>query len=147
GPFVPQAKPLVCPPKGYSEALDPGEYVTQYNNRYLIYKLGNYSPRRFQIMAMRVGNDLGVARAGKPRVILSKAKIGKSVAEAPDIYRSGNGRVHLFLSRNGYKDCDYATQVWSGKGLWSLKNPKWVTGMGPNSKFCGPGGAEVIKDG
>ncbi|MQA26691.1 MAG: family 43 glycosylhydrolase [Micromonosporaceae bacterium] len=148
GLFKPASAPLVCPPSGYSEAIDPVEYMSRYGNRYLVYKIGNYSPRRFQIMAIRVGNDAGLKRTGAaPRVVLSQSQIGSAVAEAPDVYRDGNGRVHLFVSRNGYKDCNYATQVWSGPELFSMGNPRWVAGLGPTSDICGSGGAEVIKDG
>lgn len=151
GPFAPAATPVICPPTGYKEAIDPAEYTSRYGNRYLVYKIGNYSPtRQFQIMAVRVNNGRGTTRTGDaPRVVLSKAQIGWAVAEAPDVYRDGNGRVHLFVSRNGYLDCNYATQVWSGDDLFALSNPRYVGGMGTSTsdRFCGPGGAEVIKDG
>ncbi|WP_256795871.1 glycoside hydrolase family 43 protein [Terrabacter sp. Ter38] len=149
GPFSPVSTPLVCPPAGYSEAIDPVEYRTRYGNRYLVYKIGNYSPRRFQIMAVRVDNSTGTTLAGSPKVVLSASRIGSAVAEAPDVYRDSAGKVHLFVSRNGYKDCNYATQVWSGNDLFALGNPRWVGGMGISTtdRFCGPGGAEVINDG
>ncbi|WP_076263741.1 family 43 glycosylhydrolase [Intrasporangium flavum] len=149
GPFAPASTPLVCPPSGYSEAIDPAQYTSRYGNRYLVYKIGSYSPRRFQIMAVRVDNATGTKLAGSPQVVLGAARIGSAVAEAPDVYRDGSGTVHLFVSRNGYKDCNYATQVWSGKDLFALGNPRWVGGMGISTtdRFCGPGGAEVISDG
>lgn len=148
GPFTPAATPLLCPPAGYSEAIDPVAYVNRNGNRYLVYKIGNYEPRRFQIKAVRVDNGAGTSPAGSPRTVLSAAQIGSAVAEAPDVYRDGNGRVHLFVSRNGYRDCSYATQVWSGPELFSMGNPRWVAGMGPSSNlFCGSGGAEVLRDG
>jgi len=149
GPFAPASTPLVCPPSGYSEAIDPAQYTSRYGNRYLVYKIGNYSPRRFQIMAVRVDNATGTKLAGSPQVVLSAARIGSAVAEAPDVYRDPAGKVHLFVSRNGYKDCTYATQVWSGNDLFALGNPRWVGGMGISTtdRFCGPGGAEVISDG
>lgn len=147
GPFKPAARPLICPPAGYTEAIDPVGYVSRHGNRYLVYKIGNYTPRRFQIMAVRVGNAAGIVRVGSPKVVLSKSQIGTSVAEAPDVFRRANGRVYLFVSRNGYKDCDYATQVWSGPGLLELGRAHWVTGLGPVSDLCGSGGAEVLRDG
>src|SRR5580765_1628257 len=149
GPFAPASAPLVCPPSGYSEAIDPSEYVTRYGNRYLIYKIGHYGPNRFQIMAMRVDNNRGTSRAGAPRTVLTTAQIGTAVAEAPDLVRLPNGTVWLFVSRNGYKDCNYATQVWSGSDLFALHSRGYVRGMSTSTtdRFCGPGGAEVIKDG
>lgn len=149
GGFVPAAKPLICPPAGYTEAIDPSVYTTENGNRYLIYKIGNYDPRRFKIMAVRVDNVSGTTKAGKPKVVLDTDQIGSAVAEAPDVYRDPDGRVHLFVSRNGYRDCDYATQVWSGSSLFALGDPRWVGGMSTSEtdQFCGPGGAEVLQDG
>lgn len=147
GGFVPAAKPLICPPKGYSEAIDPSVYTTTNGNRYLIYKIGNYTPRRFKIMAVQVDDAAGTTKQGKPKVVLDTAQIGSAVAEAPDVYRDPDGRVHLFVSRNGYTSCEYATQVWSGSSLFALGDPRWVGGMSPTDGFCGPGGAEVLQDG
>jgi hypothetical protein len=149
GGFVPARKPLICPPAGYSEAIDPSAYTTKNGNRYLVYKIGNYTPRRFKIMAVRVDNATGAIKQGRPKVVLDTNQIGSAVAEAPDVYRAPNGRVHLFVSRNGYRDCTYATQVWSGSDLFALGNPRWVGGMGTSTtdRFCGPGGAEVLQDG
>lgn len=152
GPFTPASAPIVCPPSGYQEAIDAVEYKSRFGNRYLVYKIGNYSPtRQFQIMAVRVDNSAGTARVSgeSPKVVLSRSQIGWAVAEAPDVYRDANGVVHLFVSRNGYLDCNYATQVWSGSDLFALRNPRYVTGMSTSTtdRFCGPGGAEVIKDG
>lgn len=103
---APAATPLVCPPAGYSEAIDPSVDTTRNGNRYLIYKIGNYTPRRFKIMALRVDDVTGTTKQGTPKVVLNADQIGSAVAEAPDVYRAPNGRVHLFVSRNGYRDCD-----------------------------------------
>jgi hypothetical protein len=149
GPFTASGSPLICPPAGYMEAIDASEYTSRYGNRYLLYKIGNYSPRRFQIMAVRMDNNRGTTRAGSTVTILSASSVGSAVAEAPKMFRDGSGRVWLFVSRNGYKDCSYATQAWSGSDMTSLTNRGYVRGIGTSTtdRFCGPGGASVIKDG
>lgn len=152
GPFTPAANPLACPPSGFAEAIDSVGYVSRGGDRYVVYKVGVYSPaRRFRIMALRVNNERGVYRASgaTPRVVLSERQIGTVVAEAPDLVHTPNGRVHLFVSRYTYSKCDYSTQVWSGDSIFSLGMPRWVRGMGPETgdRFCGPGGAEIIRDG
>lgn len=149
GPFAAQGSPLICPPSGYMEAIDASEYKSRYGNRYLLYKIGNYSPRRFQIKAVRMDNNRGTTRVGSPVTVLSTAQIGSAVAEAPNMFRDSTGRVWLFVSRNGYKDCNYATQAWSGPDMTHLTNRGYVRGIGTSTtdRFCGPGGASVIKDG
>ena len=149
GPFTATSKPLICPPRGYMEAIDASEYRSRYGNRYLVYKIGNYSPRRFQVMAVRMDNHRGTSRVGTPKVVLSAARVGSAVAEAPSMIRTANGQVWLFVSRNGYLDCNYATQAWSGPDMFSLRNRGYVRGMGVSTtdRFCGPGGATVLRDG
>lgn len=149
GPFKPRKKPLLCPPAGYDEVLDPSIY-TEGGVRYLVYKLGdNAGARRFSILARPV-NAPSTKLKGQAITLLSEAQTGGINAEAPDILREGQ-RTHLFVSRYGYATLDYSTQSWSAASLGGLKSStgKWVDGLGLDEEvgLYGPGGAEVIEDG
>lgn len=149
GPFKPRKKPLLCPPAGYDEVLDPSIY-TEAGVRYLVYKLGdNAGARRFSILARPI-NPPSTNFKGPAITLLSEAQTGGINAEAPDILRAGQ-RTHLFVSRFGYETLDYSTQSWSAASLAGLKSSsgKWVEGLGLDEAagLFGPGGAEVIEDG
>lgn len=150
GPFVPQSKPLMCARSRGMEMIDPSMYRAADGKRYIIYKVGQYSPtRNFEIRAHPVNSVTGTSLV--PRVTSRLlAKSTSAVMEAPNVVRRGN-KVYLFMSRNGYLDCNYSTQVWVADKLWGGKfRPLTTLSMkAPVSgkPFCGPGGAEVIRDG
>ncbi|WP_353951660.1 family 43 glycosylhydrolase [Knoellia sp. S7-12] len=149
GPFKPRKEPLLCPPAGYGEVLDPSIY-TEGGVRYLVYKLGdNEGARRFSILARPINTPSRTFK-GPAITLLSEDQTEGINAEAPDILRAGQ-RTHLFVSRYGYETLEYSTQSWSAASILGVKHStgKWVEGLGRDDEaegLFGPGGAEVIED-
>lgn len=148
GPFAPRSTPFLCGRTSAYEAIDPTMYLAQNGQRYIVYKIGQYSPsRRFEIRADEVDAATGTTRVGgvDAKLLMSSTT---AVMEAPTVVAK-NGRVWMFLSRNAYDSCDYATDVWSASTFWGgtwtkVRTLKFVKPGG--AAFCGPGGAEVIDD-
>lgn len=148
GPFAPRTTPFLCARTNAYEAIDPTMYLAQNGQRYIVYKIGQYSPNRlFEIRADEVDGATGTTRVAGVDAKLLMSSTG-SVMEAPSVVAK-NGKVWMFLSRNAYDSCSYATDVWSASTFWGgtwtqVRTLKFVKPGG--AAFCGPGGAEVIDD-
>lgn len=148
GPFAPRSTPFLCARTKAYEAIDPTMYLTKDNRRFIVYKIGQYSPdRRFEIRADEVDAATGTTRLDGFDAKQLMASTG-AVMEAPSVV-AANGKTWMFLSRNAYDSCSYSTEVWSAPTFLStftlVRTLKFVN---PNNDqaFCGPGGAEVIDD-
>jgi hypothetical protein len=147
-----QKAPFLCPRTGMNEAIDPSMFRDTDGKRYLVYKVGNYTTRRFEIRAKPMDSATSLRDAGASFLLTDAAHhdfrgSSQAVIEAPQVIRRGN-KLWLFTSRGGYKDCAYSTFAYSST---SIRSGRWNFGsavMTPgNSTFCGPGGAEVVNDG
>ena len=150
GGFVSRrGEPFLCASKGRS-TIDPAMYRTPEGDRYLLYKRGRAEPSAGdQIRAIQLtANGLNIRPGARAFQLVKEAR---GVVEAPSVVRH-DGRLWLFVSRRHYANCAYFTQVWSARGIrgnfvrsgpdngrLSIRKPN-------GGRFCGAGGAEVLKD-
>lgn len=149
GPFLSAGPPLVCGGRG-GTVIDPAVHRSLLGDRFLVFKHRRLSPDLNQIRGIRLAADGASVVSGARS--FSLVRTGASVVEAPSVVTSG-GRVWLFVSRRNFANCTYYTQVWSARVITGPFEPAGPDAgrlpiRGPNgSAFCGPGGAEVVRDG
>lgn len=144
GNFIPQERPVVCGAPGH-EAIDPVGYKTVAGNRYLIYKTSVQNVREWAIRAVRM-TDAGTTRMAG--IAAKKILEPGTKMEAPSVILHDH-RVFLFTSRRNFADCSYATDVWRATEFWNgsfVRVNRWIMNR-DNTGLCGPGGAEVLRDG
>lgn len=144
GPFIPDKKALLCGAAN-STLIDPAHY-RQGKKDYLVYKQRTFRPGNdsYQIRAIRMNGKVTKVKDSSWQILDG----GTRNVEAPSLIRHGK-KIWMFISVNDYTTCKYRTQVSSAR---SIKGPfkrrgELLLAPAKSKKLCGPGGAEVIKDG
>lgn len=144
--FQPTARPMICATRNQT-LIDPAHFA-QNGRHYLVYKRRTYSPSSYDIYAVEVRADGLARKAGAKPFRLVHATDGR-IIEAPSLVKRGK-TLWLFTSRRNYATCDYRTEVFTSSRLASGWRSVGVMNLRPaisSSRFCGPGGAEVVDDG
>ena len=141
--FQPAGAPLICSSKKQT-LIDPSHYE-QGGRHFLVYKRRTYATSVYEILAVEVTADgLALAPGAKPKRLLRSS----SNIEAPSLVKRGK-TLWLFTSRRDYRTCQYRTEVFRStrlSGGWKSVGVMKLQPRISSSKFCGPGGAEVVND-
>jgi hypothetical protein len=140
GPFVPQRRPAVCASAGH-EAIDPDAFQAQDGRRYLVYKVSHANETDFAIRSLPM-DATGTHASGPARTLLAP----RARMEAPSLVQHRNA-VWMFVSRGGWRDCDYRTEVWRAPSFGARFTRVETLLSTQSTGLCGPGGADVSPDG
>lgn len=137
--FTPRKTPLICGGKN-STVIDPAHFAEAGKN-YLVYKQRTFDS--YQIRAIQVTSGWGKT-TGKSWKL--RDGYGRNI-EAPSLVKK-NKRVYMFVSVNNYKTCAYRTVYTSSTSIRKAFGKLRMLDLGGSTKgrYCGPGGADVVKD-
>ena len=150
GPFVPDAKPMICD-RDHFGALDPRVVSDTHGNRWLLWKSNdNANPSPFRSPSAIISQPLGLNGrylTGTRHYLLHADQAWQQgIIEAPDLVNA-HGHYWLFYSGGLYTTASYGIGVASCEGpagpCTDLSSRPWLSS---NAQGQGPGEASVLDD-